>query len=487
MADRHGVFDKKWGDGAQNRCFVSIYGPGVIKIDGRPWACDDFKSDGGITKTYFSESEDVMFAKIKDMPPSQLNFYEMIVSPNTPGIPPQHLPTHIYMDLDAKYSDMTEDERKNFPSVKDMTKIVIKNISQFVRKKLQLDDKFKIRTAILDSSSDVKYSVHLIMRMTSPDGRPAVMANNAHVGAIFRHWLDEQDRVFPFFVAGESVIDIGVYSQNRQMRLPGSGKLGSTPPRLLYGIKMPWEKMTLEETLANAHNYIIQSHDPELLKEDNRLILKTTEIDGSEPGFTSKDFETLNRKRLHMSSSSSSGMKRPRTSGGGKLMLAPAGNIPKYQPGTMYLPSQTMWRENTESDAYRAKWDSFTAGEDFAESMTRAMEALDPSLHGLSLRELLTQWVCDLTGDEPKFRFFSESKFTLACERTKICHLSSRVHTNQHVGIDFDLTNASVKLSCFGTKRKECTSNMGITIKPPDIILYHMFVATTLAEFSDTL
>jgi hypothetical protein len=82
---------------------------------------------------------------------------------------------------------------------------------------------------ILNSSSKSKFSRHIIVKYDD-----WMFANNYICGALIRNFVLHLKRVLPeSFIGDKSIIDVGIYTRNRDFRLVGSCKKTNSSPRWL--------------------------------------------------------------------------------------------------------------------------------------------------------------------------------------------------------------------------------------------------------------
>lgn len=187
--------------------------------------------------------------RYKDIPQKFRHFYEIIR---------EGWPCHAYFDLEfGKEENPDLDGEKAMDSFFHLLKRVLQ-----LRMNIILDEKWIIE---FDSSSDVKFSRHVIVRLPG-----AAFLDNAHVGhfaqEIIHQAMQQRDgskfsrMMFVMDKHGHETtfIDSGVYSRNRAFRLFQSSKAGKNIPlvptkRMLaaWSHNFPDEKIFLHSLVSN--------------------------------------------------------------------------------------------------------------------------------------------------------------------------------------------------------------------------------------------
>jgi hypothetical protein len=490
------------------RTIVTLGQPGV-----RAWCFDDYawdekERDVRVTKCYVVATPQELRMRLRDIPVAQRVFYELIVSPATTTdedgahLSASKLASRFYVDVDGPYTHFTDAQRRAFPEPHAMALRISRLVQRFLRRTLDLDD-HRIAVRVLDASTEVKFSAHLIFTIVHKDtGREALFKSTAHVGALFRRWLMTLPREFPWYIptkepgVTECIADKAVYTRNRQMRLATNTKLGQARPlraRLMNG-----EFLGVDDT--DFTEFLVQDHAYDDVAQPRR-ILEVTEHNGAAPDYTSADgvrLAEMRRGKRPPPSSSSSGraLQRQRLAppqgsldgveAGSDVMTVPPDFPERWDAYTVYAPAMTLFAPQARLAAYQAMWDQVEPTDNFAADLVTYVAGAPDEYGGLSMRDSLLLWVQMLTGDHGAHITGEDTEgdwVIIACPTTRICNKKGQAHSSNKIYFKVDLLNAVAIQRC-NRPKPGCNDHPGVKIDLPYVLKMHIYVARSLSQLA---
>lgn len=467
----------------------------ALKDDQRLWGVDQHytKQDGTIARVmaFFCASTADLIAGLLTIPSKYWNVYEIVR---------EHVPCCLYMDTE------------NHPfEVKDLVRLV----AEFLR---TIPDfpKVKLRVGVKDACNESKISKHILVRLIQESGRELRLADNYSAGALMRRFIAS---LIPLEVVQNDdweslpniakVVDLGVYTKDRQMRLPGNDKYNAGRPTCPV---IEGRKLTPEESLHVIPLWLIQGGQPDF------DVISVTEADGALAEASSVKVLKYRRTRYPDAASFASfkniinlqpnrsavAADTPRFKSDAKLVLEPReslygvtpiwnrqempldffGNIPRLMDAVSDTELYPECGDELETTPF-----PFVAFNRAAmppsqllmmAAITRPSSPSDPEQAALdfmfmssrthnNLGELCALWLYDLTGDRRiSVRHVEDNGFTLNLPTTKICHAKGMEHKSNKTYFRFNVELATATQYCLD--REDCSGKPGtIIILPPNL------------------
>lgn len=209
------------------------YDTSVNPID-RLWATDNvYEGKDGkkkFSKLFFRSTTENLKCQLLKMSLESRNVYEFVI---------EGQPTRLFFDIESEKTFDVDVNR------------IIRHAFAFTK---HLGWNVKFHVYQLDATNDKKFSRHGIIKMIQEDGTELWFKDVCSVGAFVRRCFarlpEEEDPLL------ES-IDFGVYTNNREFRIGGSGKNGGG--RYLCFMKGS-QILSPEDTLKTFETFLVQDH-----------------------------------------------------------------------------------------------------------------------------------------------------------------------------------------------------------------------------------
>eukprot|EP00477_Mikrocytos_mackini_P000976 GAHX01001047.1.p1 GENE.GAHX01001047.1~~GAHX01001047.1.p1 ORF type:complete len:401 (-),score=64.96 GAHX01001047.1:686-1888(-) len=165
---------------------------------------------------YFMILSMEMFLRVyKAINPLTRNYYELIL---------HSYYCKLYLDVEYLYENFKEDTKL-------IVGTLIKSLRAFILTELNINVEYK-DFIILDSSNDVKFSLHVILVHDR-----VIFANNVNLGVFVKDFIEmcllNEDKKYLFDLNENCIIDKAVYTKNRNFRIYKSTKLGQKRPLVI--------------------------------------------------------------------------------------------------------------------------------------------------------------------------------------------------------------------------------------------------------------
>lgn len=490
-----------------------------VNTTDRQWATDNSyvdKKSGKkkFGKLFFRSTIDNLRTQLLKIPLNKRDVYEFAIDGQ---------PTRLFFDIESVTSHDIDVNR------------IVKHAFVFARRTMGWNVKFHVYQ--LDASNDKKFSRHVIIKMIQEDGTELWFKDVRSVGAFVRRCyasLPEEEDSFT------NAIDMGVYTRNREFRIPGAGKCGEGRYlRLMKGDKIlsPDETLMIFDTLL-IQDHTITDHQTIEVTEANGLPAQSRVISISEyrklwfPQEGDEDIplcdlsEVINkRKRALKMVDRPAPLKKQRTETTFPTSLMPQESlfeVPKgydieepldffgsvlsimggdsnYTVSEFLDPNELISVPFSQMSAHVA---SMSKGQkamlanikanihkkkDLSAAEQAALDFIGTnSKTSKTLSELCAIWLMELTLDshvtlvQTLYDEGIETGFIFSCPRTLLCHKKGAEHKSNKIFFVFDIPKARATQQCHDTQ--DCGSKPGVEIILPLKIRYMMFLAKTWRE-----
>jgi len=457
----------------------------------RLWGVDQHYLDQATGKVvpvmnYFGATVERLVEVLRRIAPEHRNCYEML----RPGCP-----CVLYFDWENHEIDVDA---------------LMAKVKEFIRTVPGLEAVDEVRFGVKDAcrAEPKKISRHVLVWMFRA-GREVRLQDISSAGALARRFvasliplelvqLNDKERL----PADVLTFDLGVYTRDRQFRLPGNDKWGQgrpTCPVVAGGVKL-----TPDEALDVLGDWLIQDPRRTFAPED---IVAVAEADGAPASSSSlgilpyrrtrypdaADFVTYKevvgtrKRRAEPAAASASSLRggddtdpaRQRIEPCESLFaVTPAWNrtpMPVYflnsfrvllqatlAPDPLPPPPAQVSGETTSFHRMTFNRETMPASQLAMLALIRPplkkgtpaeKAALDfipySAASRLNLGELCAQWLLDLTGDTRiALKDFDDDGFMLSCPRTKLCHTKGGEHANNKIFFVFNVQHATATQYC---------------------------------------